>query len=203
VAILEAFVDFTCELSVVGVRGVDGDFVAYGPMLNVHRHHILDVSSCPAPVPPKVAAEAIELARTILTQLDVVGVLCVELFLKRDDRLLVNELAPRPHNSGHLTIDAHVACQFEQQVRAVCGLPLGSAEQLRPAAMVNLLGDLWQSGPPCWTAALAHRDVKLHLYGKTEPRPGRKMGHMTVLAGTAQEAVDRALAARDALTSDL
>jgi 5-(carboxyamino)imidazole ribonucleotide synthase len=201
-AILEAFVDFACELSVVGVRGLDGEFTAYGPLLNVHRNHILDVSSCPAPVPARVAQEAIELARTILTQLDVVGVLCVELFLTHDHRLLVNELAPRPHNSGHLTIDAHVACQFEQQVRAVCGLPLGSAEQLRPAAMVNLLGDLWQKGPPCWTAALKHHEVKLHLYGKTEPRPGRKMGHMTVLADTAGDAVARALAARIALTSD-
>jgi 5-(carboxyamino)imidazole ribonucleotide synthase len=198
-AILEAFVDFQCELSVVAARGIDGDFVAYGPMLNVHRNHILDVSSTPAPIRPNVAAQAIELTRVTMEQLNVVGVLCAELFLTNDDRLLVNELAPRPHNSGHLTIDAHVSCQFEQQVRAVCGLPLGSVEQLRPAAMANLLGDIWQHGSPNWHAALAHRDVTLHLYGKLEPRPGRKMGHLTVLAATPAEAVAKALAAREAL----
>lgn len=198
-AILEAFVDFQCELSVVGARGIDGDFVAFGPMLNVHQNHILDISSTPAPIRPNIAQEAIELTRTTMEQLNVVGVLCAELFLTRDDRLLVNELAPRPHNSGHLTIDAHVSCQFEQQVRAVCGLPLASVEQLRPAAMVNLLGDVWQNGPPNWQAALAHRDVKLHLYGKLAPRSGRKMGHLTVLASTPEEAVTKALAARSAL----
>lgn len=199
-AILEAFVDFQCELSVVGARGMDGDFVAYGPMLNVHRNHILDVSSTPAPIDSGVAAQAIELTRATMEQLEVVGVLCAELFLTYDNQLLVNELAPRPHNSGHLTIDAHVSCQFEQQVRAVCGLPLGSVEQLRPAAMVNLLGDVWQDGPPNWQAALAHRDVKLHLYGKLAPRAGRKMGHLTVLAGTPEAAVARAIAARAALS---
>lgn len=200
-AILEAFVDFQCELSVVAARGESGEFVAYGPMLNAHENHILDVSSTPGPISPKLAAEAIELARTILEQLCVVGVLCVEMFLTRDGRLLVNELAPRPHNSGHLTIDAHVTCQFEQQVRAVCGLPLGSAELLRPAAMVNLLGDRWRAGPPHWSAALAHRDVKLHLYGKAEARPGRKMGHLTALGESANEAILKALAAREALTA--
>jgi 5-(carboxyamino)imidazole ribonucleotide synthase len=198
-AILEAFVDFQCELSVVGARGLDGDFMAFGPMLNVHQHHILDISSCPAPIRPYISQEAIELTRATMDKLNVVGVLCAELFLTRDDRLLVNELAPRPHNSGHLTIDAHISCQFEQQVRAVCGLPLASVEQLRPAAMVNLLGEVWQNGPPNWQAALAHRDVKLHLYGKLAPRPGRKMGHLTVLASTPEEAVAKALAARSAL----
>jgi 5-(carboxyamino)imidazole ribonucleotide synthase len=198
-AILEAFVDFQCELSVVGARGIDGDFVAFGPMLNVHQNHILDISSAPAPIRPDIAQEAIELTRATMKKLNVVGVLCAELFLTRDDRLLVNELAPRPHNSGHLTIDAHVSCQFEQQVRAVCGLPLASVEQLRPAAMVNLLGDVWENGSPNWQAALAHRDVKLHLYGKLAPRPGRKMGHLTVLAATPEEAVAKALVARSAL----
>ena len=127
-------------------------------------------------------------------RLDVVGVLCVEFFLTQDQRLLINELAPRPHNSGHLTVDAHVTCQFEQQVRAVCGLPLGSTEQLRPAVMANLLGDLWQPGEPDWAAALAHPAVKLHLYGKQEPRPGRKMGHLTALAHTPEAALEQALA---------
>jgi len=128
-----------------------------------------------------------------------VGVLCVEFFVDRSDRLLVNELAPRPHNSGHLTIDACTTCQFEQQVRAVCGLPLGSPRPHRPAAMANLLGDLWQPGPPNWSAALAHGNIKLHLYGKAEARPGRKMGHLTALADTPQEAASRVIAARAAL----
>jgi 5-(carboxyamino)imidazole ribonucleotide synthase len=114
--------------------------------------------------------------------------------------LLVNELAPRPHNSGHFTFDACVTSQFEQQLRAVCNLPLGSTELLRPAAMANLLGDLWQAGEPDWRAAAAFPDVKLHLYGKPEARPGRKMGHLTALAETPEEAARRALAARDALT---
>jgi 5-(carboxyamino)imidazole ribonucleotide synthase len=124
----------------------------------------------------------------------------VEFFLTKDGGLLINELAPRPHNSGHLTIDAHVACQFEQQVRAVCGLPLASTEQLRPAAMVNLLGDLWSKGEPQWLKACALPDVKLHLYGKREPRPGRKMGHLTALANSTTAATARALEARQQLT---
>jgi len=126
-------------------------------------------------------------------------VLCVEFFVTRDGRLLINELAPRPHNSGHLTVDACLTSQFEQQLRAVCGLPLGSTERLRPAAMANLLGDLWAVGEPDWRAALAFPDVKLHLYGKAEARPGRKMGHLTALAATADEARRRVLLARAAL----
>jgi 5-(carboxyamino)imidazole ribonucleotide synthase len=198
-AILEAFVDYECELSVIGARGLDGQLALYGPMRNDHRNHILDVSFAPAGLPERVVNEAFEIARAILTKLEVVGVLCVELFLARDGRLLVNELAPRPHNSGHLTIDAHVTCQFEQQVRAVCGLPLGSARQISPAAMVNLLGDVWQPGEPRWERACAFPEVKLHLYGKRDPRPGRKMGHLTALAATPEEAVRTALAARDSL----
>jgi 5-(carboxyamino)imidazole ribonucleotide synthase len=200
-SILEAFVDFACEVSIVGARGLDGEFVAYGPVHNTHRNHILDVSICPAPVSDKVAREAFEIARTIFEQLQVVGVLCVEFFVTREDNLLVNELAPRPHNSGHYTIDACVSCQFEQQVRAVCGLPLGSVKQHRPAAMVNLLGDVWQPNAPRWDQALKQADLKLHLYGKAEPRAGRKMGHFTALADTAQHAAAIALAAREALQS--
>ncbi|MEC9095428.1 MAG: 5-(carboxyamino)imidazole ribonucleotide synthase [Planctomycetota bacterium] len=199
-AVLERFVQFTCELSVVAARGHDGKMAFYGPMENRHHHHILDVSITPFELSPTIASEAQEIARTILTELDVVGVLCVEFFLTTDGKLLVNELAPRPHNSGHLTVDAHLSCQFEQQVRTVCGLPLGSAEQKRPAAMVNLLGDLWQDGDPNWCNALAEPNLKIHLYGKREARIGRKMGHMTVLADTPQEAVQRALAARQSLT---
>lgn len=198
-AILEKYVDFTAELSVVAVRGQDGQLVSYGPIANSHRNHILDLSVAPGDFPQQVADEAIEIARQILAALDVVGVLCVEFFLTTDGKLLVNELAPRPHNSGHLTVDAHASCQFEQQVRAVCGLPLADATQLRPAAMVNLLGDMWQDGSPDWAAALAMPDVKLHLYGKKEASPGRKMGHMTVLADTVQLASERAQAARQRL----
>jgi 5-(carboxyamino)imidazole ribonucleotide synthase len=136
----------------------------------------------------------------VLEELEVVGVTCVEFFLTRAGRLLVNELAPRPHNSGHFTFDACVTSQFEQQLRAVCDLPLGSTELLRPAAMANLLGDLWRQGEPDWRAAAAFPNVKLHLYGKTEARPGRKMGHLTALAPTPEEAARCALAARRALT---
>jgi 5-(carboxyamino)imidazole ribonucleotide synthase len=123
--------------------------------------------------------------------------------LSADGKLLINELAPRPHNSGHLTVDAHVSCQFEQQVRAVCGLPLGSAEQLRPAVMANLLGDLWQRGVPNWKAVLEHPGVKLHLYGKQTARPGRKMGHLTALADTTEEALEQVLSARSALVRSI
>jgi 5-(carboxyamino)imidazole ribonucleotide synthase len=133
--------------------------------------------------------------------MDYVGVLCVEFFVTTDGELLVNELAPRPHNSGHLTFDAAVTSQFEQQVRAICGLPLGSTELLKPAAMANLLGDLWAGGEPNWAAACRFPDVKLHLYGKTQPRPGRKMGHLIATARSVAEAQDIVVAARDALLS--
>ncbi|MDX1948404.1 MAG: 5-(carboxyamino)imidazole ribonucleotide synthase [Pirellulaceae bacterium] len=197
-AIVEAYIDFQCEVSVVAARGVSGEIVTYGPLQNAHANHILDVSVAPAGIAPVVADEAIDIARQIMQRLDVVGVLCVEFFVDRQNRLMVNELAPRPHNSGHLTIDACTTCQFEQQVRAVCGLPLGSPRQHRPAAMANLLGDLWQPTPN-WPAALALADVKLHLYGKAEARPGRKMGHLTAVADTPAQARERVLAARGAL----
>ena len=132
------------------------------------------------------------MARTVLEALHVVGVLCVEFFVTKDGKLLINELAPRPHNSGHFSVDACATSQFEQQLRAVCSLPLGSTEQLRPSAMANLLGDLWEDGEPNWAAACAIPNVKLHLYGKLQPRPGRKMGHLTALGSDAEEAVRRA-----------
>jgi 5-(carboxyamino)imidazole ribonucleotide synthase len=200
-AILEAFVDFDREVSVVAARGLDGSFAHFGVIENRHHRHILDVSTAPAAVPAEVEQEAVAIARGILEGLEVVGVLCVEMFLTRDGRLLVNELAPRPHNSGHLTFDACVTSQFEQQLRAICGLPLGSPELLRPAAMANLLGDLWSEGEPGWEAACRFPDVKLHLYGKAEARPGRKMGHLTALGGTVEEARERVMAARAALAS--
>jgi 5-(carboxyamino)imidazole ribonucleotide synthase len=187
-AVLEAIVDFEAELSVVGVRGVDGQCVFYAPSCNHHVAGILDISFSPAPFGQQVAKDAIAIAQGILEELNVTGVLCVEFFLTRDGALLVNELAPRPHNSGHLTIDACVTSQFEQQLRSVCGLPLGSTEMPRPAAMANLLGDVWSGGEPQWEAALSLPEVKLHLYGKSEPRAGRKMGHLTATAATAQAA---------------
>jgi 5-(carboxyamino)imidazole ribonucleotide synthase len=198
--VVEAFVGFEREVSVVAARGMDGAFAHYGVVENTHSRHILDLSVAPAGVDETVAREAVEIARAVLEALGVVGVTCVEFFLTRDGKLLVNELAPRPHNSGHFTFDACLTSQFEQQLRAVCNLPLGSTEQVRPAAMANLLGDLWQRGEPDWRAAAAFPNVKLHLYGKPEARPGRKMGHLTALAPTPEEAARDALAAREALT---
>ncbi len=201
-AILEAYIPFERELSVVAARGLDGGCVDYGPIENSHARHILDVSIAPAPVAPRVADDARAITRAVLERLDVVGVLCVEFFQRADGSLLINEVAPRPHNSGHLTIDAAVTCQFEQQVRAVCGLPLGDSALLKPAAMANLLGDLWAGGAPRFERALALPDVKLHLYGKDRAAPGRKMGHLTALGATPAEAATRVRAARSALTGD-
>jgi 5-(carboxyamino)imidazole ribonucleotide synthase len=198
-AVLEAFVTFQHELSVVAARGVDGSFVHYGALENIHRNHILDLTIAPARIPAEVASQAVELARAVLEKLDVVGVLCVEFFWADDGRLLINELAPRPHNSGHLTIEAALTSQFEQQVRAICGLPLGSTTFLRPAAMANLLGDLWRDGEPDWAAAYAAPGVKLHLYGKQSARTGRKMGHLTALAPNVEDAIASVLRARRAL----
>lgn len=198
--IYEAFVDFAKEISVVAARTRTGEFAAYPVFENSHARHILDVTFAPAEIPPALADQARELAAGILDQLEVVGLLTVEMFVTRDGRLLVNELAPRTHNSGHLTIDACVTSQFEQQVRAVCGLPLGSTELRAPAAMANLLGDLWQGGEPDWAAALRDPAVKLHLYGKAEARPGRKMGHLTATAATTATAVELVRSARRRLT---
>jgi 5-(carboxyamino)imidazole ribonucleotide synthase len=198
-SVLEAFVDFEKEVSVVCARDAGGNFVHYGVIENSHANHILDISFAPALVSENVYREAIGIARSIADDLGYIGALCVEFFLTRDEKLIVNELAPRPHNSGHLTIDACVTNQFEQQLRAVCGLPLGSGEFLRPAAMANLLGDVWQNGEPDWAAALKGPGVKVHLYGKAEPRPGRKMGHITALGDSVLEAIKIAGNARSLL----
>ena len=200
-AVVEKFISLQAEISIIAARGADGDVALYPPFENRHRDHILDVTTVPAAIAPALVTQANDITRTILEELQYVGVLCVEFFVSTDGELLVNELAPRPHNSGHLTIDAAVTSQFEQQVRAVCGLPLGSPEIPRPAAMANLLGDLWVDGEPNWAAACRFPDVKLHLYGKTDPRPGRKMGHLTAVAATVNEAQDLVIAARDALLS--
>jgi 5-(carboxyamino)imidazole ribonucleotide synthase len=198
--VLEAFLDLDKEISVIGARGVNGEWSDFGAIENAHHRHILDVSVSPADVPPAMAREAVAITRAIMDALDYVGLLCVEFFVTRDGRLMVNELAPRPHNSGHLTFDACRTSQFEQQLRAICGLPLGSTEQLLPAAMTNLLGDLWAGGEPHWEAALRFPEVKLHLYGKATARPGRKMGHITALSATREEARSLAIRAREALT---
>jgi 5-(carboxyamino)imidazole ribonucleotide synthase len=202
-SVLEAFIDFERELSVVAARGIDGAFAHYGVAENTHVHHILDVTTAPAELPPAVATQAEHIARTIVESLELVGLLCVEMFLTKDGTLLVNELAPRPHNSGHFTFDASVTSQFEQQLRAVCGLPLGSTRQLAPAAMANLLGDLWIDGEPNWAAAAAFPNVKIHLYGKDRASSGRKMGHLTALADTPREAARLVRAARAALQPSL
>jgi len=198
-AILEAFVDLEREISVIAARGADQSWSAFAPFENVHRHHILDVTVSPAEVAPALARQAIEATHAVMDALEYVGLLCIEFFVTRDGRVLVNEIAPRPHNSGHLTFDACRTSQFEQQVRAVCGLPLGSPDLLQPAAMANLMGDLWQDGEPDWAAALGLPDVKLHLYGKSSARPGRKMGHLTALGVTTADARQRVLSARGLL----
>ncbi len=201
--IFEAYVDFAKEVSVVAARSAGGEFRAFPVFENEHARHILDVSFCPADLPASVAADAVALAQRILEALEVVGLLTVELFVTRTGQLLVNELAPRTHNSGHLTLDACVTSQFEQQLRAVCGLPLGSVDLRAPAAMANLLGDEWlgPSGEPKWTFALADPLVKLHLYGKNEPRIGRKMGHLNATGASVAEAIARVRAARRRLTA--
>jgi len=199
-AVLEAFVTYEREVSVVAARGHDGQFVDFGVIENHHVAGILDYSLAPARVSAATERLAREITRAVLEALDVVGVLCVEFFALPGGGLLINELAPRPHNSGHLTFDACLTSQFEQQLRAVCGLPLGATDLLRPAAMANLLGDLWSAGAPDWAQALALPNVKLHLYGKDEARPGRKMGHLTAIASDAVDAVARVLEARRRLT---
>lgn len=195
-AILEQFVTFEREVSMVGARGQNGEFAHYGLIHNDHANHILDVSVAPAQVPAALVAQAEQMVQTVLEALDVIGVLCVEFFVTADGRLLLNEIAPRPHNSGHLTIEACETSQFEQQLRAVCGLSLGETRYRQPAAMANLLGDLWENGPPDWTAVL-QPGIHLHLYGKLEARPGRKMGHITALAETADLARQKVLDARE------
>ena len=196
VLVLEGWIEFDCEISVVAARGLDGSTAVFAPTRNHHSHHILDISSVPSGLPDAVLDSAREMAAAILEKLEVVGVACVEFFVTRDGRVLVNEIAPRPHNSGHLTIAACETSQFEQQVRAICGLPLGSTKQLAPAAMANLLGDCWAKGEPDWAAALSVPGVSLLLYGKSEPRPGRKMGHLTALADSVEEAVANVTRAR-------
>jgi 5-(carboxyamino)imidazole ribonucleotide synthase len=188
-SVLEAWVDFEREISVIAARGANGEFIHYGAIENQHHNGILRTSLSPARASAQICRQAVEITREILEKLDVIGVLCVEFFVRRDGQLLINELAPRPHNSGHFTFDANLTSQFEQQLRAVCGLPFGAATQFAPAAMANLLGDLWSHGEPNWAAAAALPNIKLHLYGKLSARPGRKMGHLTAISASAETAL--------------
>lgn len=197
--ILERRVDLALELSVVLTRAADSTVVTFPVAENRHVNGILDVSIVPARVEAGLAARAREAAVKLAAAMDYVGTMAVEFFVTRSGDLLVNELAPRPHNSGHYTLDGCPTDQFEQQVRALVGLPLGDTALLAPVAMVNLLGDLWGSGVPRWERALSDPRVHLHLYGKCEARPGRKMGHLNVLADSPEDALAAALAARGRL----
>ncbi|KPK16568.1 MAG: hypothetical protein AMJ62_05055 [Myxococcales bacterium SG8_38] len=180
-AMLEEFVEFDAEISVLLARNPRGEMRFYPVARNVHRNHVLHTTVAPAPISNAVEAEAFEIAARIANALDHVGMMAVEMFLVGGSTVLVNEIAPRPHNSGHYTFGACVTSQFEQHIRAVFDLPLGDPSLPRPAAMVNLLGDLWHNGEPDWTQVLARAEARLHLYGKAHPRPGRKMGHVLVL----------------------
>ena len=196
--ILERRVKLDTEVSVVLARGEDGATATFPVAENRHVAGILETSVVPARIDSSLSKKAQEMAASLAQAMGYVGTMAVEFFVS-DGELLVNEIAPRPHNSGHYTLDACVTDQFEEQVRALAGLPLGEPTLLSPVAMVNLLGDLWAHGEPRWARALADPRVKLHLYGKKEPRPGRKMGHLTVLAATPDEALEAALAAKERL----
>jgi 5-(carboxyamino)imidazole ribonucleotide synthase len=196
--VLERRLALAGEVSVVLARGEDGQVAAFPPGENHHVRGILDTTVVPARLAGPLQAQAVAMASNVAARLEYVGVLGLELFVAEDGRLFANEMAPRPHNSGHYTLDACDVCQFEQQVRALAGLPLNPPRLLSPVCMINLLGDLWTRGEPRWAAALALPGVSLHLYGKKEPRPGRKMGHLNCLAGSADDAealARRALAA--------
>lgn len=193
--VLERRLDLDCEVSAIVARGADGATRSFAVAENRHRHGILDVSVVPARVTPALAAEAQAMAGRLAAALGYVGVLAVEFFVC-GGKLLVNEIAPRPHNSGHYTLDACATSQYQQQVRALCGLPLGDARLLTPAVMVNVLGETWRAGEPDWAAVLGEPRAKLHLYGKAEARPGRKMAHFTVLDADAGRALESALALR-------
>jgi len=197
--VLEERLDLETELSVVLARGADGEIAVFPVGENRHQDGILETTVVPARVPDRIAAGATSLAVAVAERMEYVGVLGVELFVANGGRLFVNEMAPRPHNSGHYTMDACTVDQFEQQLRALCSLPLGAPRLLSPVAMINLLGDVWRHGEPRWAEALRRPGVRLHLYGKAEPRPGRKMGHLNCLAADADQALALAHEARDAL----
>lgn len=201
--VVEQFLDLDVELSVMVARRDDGECAVYEPAVNHHVNGVLDWSITPTSLPDPVIAHAKQIGRAIAETLGIVGLLAIELFLTKDGRLLVNELAPRPHNTYHHSERGHSTSQFEQLVRAVCGLPLGNVRNIAPAAIANLLGDLWIEGEqPHFAASLEVPDVRLHLYGKASARPGRKMGHLSAVATTTDEALERVLDARRRLTPD-
>ena len=201
-AVLEKWVSFEHELSVICARDEKGNTCSFPASENVHAEHILNHSIAPGRISSEIAQAAQHIAESIAKDLEVVGLIAVEYFLTKSGELLVNELAPRPHNSGHYTFDACITSQFEQQLRAVCGLPFGSPDLLSPIVMVNLLGDLWDRGvSPNWKLVLQNPRAKLHLYGKLEPRPGRKMGHYCVLGENVETALKEALDIRQRLCS--
>ncbi len=179
--VVEKWIHHVGEFSVICARKADGSKITFPMAENVHVHHILHASIVPARVTEATQTTGAQLACEIADLLDVVGLIAVELFLEEDGSLIINEMAPRPHNSGHYTIDGCLTSQFEQHIRAITDLPFGSTELLKPTVMINLLGDVWAKGEPDWAALLANPNVKLHLYDKGEARPGRKMGHFTVL----------------------
>ncbi|GEP41646.1 5-(carboxyamino)imidazole ribonucleotide synthase [Brevifollis gellanilyticus] len=193
-AVVEQWIPFVAEVSVVGARSVDGRMAVHGVLENQHAHHILDVTIAPARVEVSITDQALELWEAVAEGLDYVGTMAVEMFVTADGKVMVNEIAPRPHNSGHYSIDACVTNQFQQQLRAICGLSLGDPSLHTPAVMINLLGDVWpaEKTPPDWSAVLMHPRAKLHLYGKAEARAKRKMGHITVLGDTVEEALESA-----------
>lgn len=193
-AVVEQWIPFACEISVVGARGVDGRMAVHGVLENQHAHHILDLTIAPARVSSDIADQALELWEAVAVGLDYIGTMAVEMFVTAESRVLVNEIAPRPHNSGHYTIDACRTNQFQQQMRAICGLTLGDPTQHSPSVMINLLGDVWpaESTHPDWSPVLNHPRAKLHLYGKAAARSKRKMGHINVLGDTLEEALESA-----------
>jgi 5-(carboxyamino)imidazole ribonucleotide synthase len=198
--IAEKRIDFAAEVSIIAARSPRGEVAVYPVFFNEHANHILDVTRCPLPDSfAKVGERAEAIARGVVEKLGVEGLLTIEFFVDTTGELMINELAPRPHNSGHLTIEACPTSQFEQQVRAVCNLPLGSTKLIQPAAMANLLGDVWGQGTPAFDRALSEPSSHLHLYGKSDPRLGRKMGHLTCLDETSELASRQCVKLRDAM----
>ena len=193
-AIVEQRINLAAELSVICVGGKDGEVVTYDSAENEHVNHILDISIVPARLSAELQNQVQSIAKDVTKALGYVGVMGVEFFIDQDGQLLVNEMAPRPHNSGHHTIDACATSQFEQQLRAICGLPLGSTRLIQPVVMLNLLGDIWPAPTefPDWTPIHETPGAKLHLYGKSEARKGRKMGHVNFTASTVEEALEQA-----------
>ena len=198
--VLEQRIDLAAEVSVVLARGFDGEVAVFPVAQNVHVDGILFTSTVPALQSDSVIDKACEQSTKLAQAIEHVGVLAVEFFVASDGTLYFNEMAPRPHNSGHYTLDATLCSQFEQQLRALCAQPLGATDLLSPVAMVNLLGDIWQSGTPVFSTVLAQPGCHLHLYGKSEARPGRKMGHINCLGGDAQSAEAQAKARHQALS---